>query len=362
MHAVPSIHAVRKTLKHPSLVDAAIMRAAQACCGSPILQPVYLPGAGRVAYVRGRNWRDPRVDVWPLPEKHWAGFSTYDDLISELTAGKKYTANFSKAATTNPVANNWYHLWTVAGIPGAGAYGGTARTAKRYDDTSTGAILHGGNVSADTKHLLSTAQLSTAGATSPLLWLCDLVLSYEQCAFSAAVNQAMTNTLTALRYNGAGLSGMQACVVADAVLGATAANMTRLAYTDNAGNTANLMPTGVTKAITVSAAAPTASLGSRCVVPLGNSPWIELAAGDQGMRAIEDYTTSAANTGTMAMLLLKPLAVMPTYTAGIMTVLDTVAQVASLERIYDGACLTFLAFYPAATGNTFFGRVEVGWG
>jgi hypothetical protein len=100
MHAVPSIHAVRKTLKHPSLVDAAIMRAAQACCGSPILQPVYLPGAGRVAYVRGRNWRDPRVDVWPLPEKHWAGFSTYDDLISELTAGKKYTANFSKAATT----------------------------------------------------------------------------------------------------------------------------------------------------------------------------------------------------------------------------------------------------------------------
>jgi hypothetical protein len=45
-----------------------------------------------------------------------------------------------------------------ARFSGAGAYGGTARTAKRYDDTSTGAILHGGNVSADTKHLLSTAQ------------------------------------------------------------------------------------------------------------------------------------------------------------------------------------------------------------
>lgn len=341
-------------------LNQTITEAARASVGSPFWSPVYAAGLGRVAMVRGRGWRDPRVDIVPLPEKMWTGFATYDDLISEITAGKKWTALFSKAHTSAPVANTWADLWPVAGAPTAGTYGGTARTSKPFDDTATGALLHGGNVSTDTKHLLS--EIITSSAGTPTLWLVDRVLSYETCAFSAAVNQAMVNTVSAGRYIGASASGMQVMVVADSLLGATASNMTRIEYVTQAGATGRLMPTAVTKVITTGAAAPTTALGARCVMPLGLSPWMELQAGDTGVSSIANYTTSAANTGTMTFLQLRPLALMPTFAAGIPAVMDLVAQVASLERVIDGACLSFIAFFPAATATTVFGRVEMGWG
>lgn len=357
MHAAPAVHTKKRTLVCD--LENTILEAAHACVGSPILTPVHAPGLGRVAYVRGKRGRMD-VDVWRMPEKMWAGFASYDDLISEMTAGKKWTAVFAKGHTSAPVANTWVDLWTVSGLPTGGSFGGTARTAKQFDDTSTGALIHGGNVTPDTKHLISEQVVSSGG--TPTMWLCDRVLSYESCAFTAATNQLMTNTLTAQRYVSAGQSGLQCTVVADTATGATAANMTRLAYTDQGGTTGQLMPTAVTKTITASSAAPSTVLGARCVVPLGVSPWIELAAGDTGMRAVEDFTTSAANTGTMAFVMLKPLALMPTFAAGIPATMDLVAQVASLERVYDGACLSFMAFFPAATASTFTGRVDVAWG
>ena len=357
IEASPAVH-VRKRTRLCD-VENVIREAAYAATGSTVLQPVYAPGLGRVAYVRGKR-HSASVDVWPLREKMWAGFASYDALISDITAGQKVSITFSKGHTSNPSANSWADMWPVSGLGGSGTYGGTARTAKQFDDTSTGAMLHGGNVSPDTKHLISTAIVSSAG--TPTLWLCDRVLSYESCGFTAATNQTMTNTLTAQRYNGTGLPGMLCCVVADTAIGATASNMTRIEYTDQAGNTGALMPTTPTKAISVSVGAPLTTLGARCCLPIGVSPWVELAAGDYGMRSIENYTTSAANSGTMAFLMLRPLALMPTYAAGIGSVIDLVAQVASLERVYDGACLSFLAFFPAATASTLNGRIDVAWG
>lgn len=355
--AAPAVHVKKRTRLCD--VEHVIHEAAYASTGTPLLTPVYAPGLGRVAYVRGRRG-SPSVDVWRLPEKMWAGFSSYDDLISEMTAGKKFSIIYSKAHTANPSANAWHDLWPVTGQPGAGAYGGTARTAKQFDDTTTGAMLSGGNVTPDTKHIISSGIVSSAG--TPTLWLADRVLTYESCGFTAATNQVMTNTLTAQRYNGAGLPGLMCMVVADTATGATAANMTRIEYTDQAGTTGQLMPTAVAKAIGVSIGAPLTSLGARCALPLGVSPWVEMATGDTGMRSIENYTTSAANTGTLAFLLVRPLVLIPTYAAGVGSIMDTVAQVAGLERVYDGACLQFLAFFPTATATTLTGRIDVAWG
>lgn len=357
IEAAPAVITKKRTLVCD--LERTILEAAHAACGSPILTPVHAPGLGRVAYVRGKRGRTD-VDVWPLSEKMWAGFASYDDLISRMTAGNKFSAFFGKAHTSAPVANTWYDLWPVTGAPTAGTYGGTAYTATQYSDASTGALLHGGNVSTSTKHLISQVTSSSGG--TPTLWLCDRVLTYEACSFNANVNQAMTNSVSAARYVGSAFSGMQVMVVAQTVLGATASNMTLLTYSNQAGGTGRTMPTAVTKAISVSAAAPATSLGARCVMPLGTSPWMELQAGDVGVSLISNFTTSAANTGTLAFLMLRPLAMMPTYAAGIPATMDLVAQVASLERVYDGACLCFVAFFPAATASTILGKVDVAWG
>ncbi len=112
---------------------------------------------------------------------------------------------------------------------------------------------------------------------------------------------------------------------------------------------------------TVSATLPTANLGARVLTTQGG-PFIPLAVGDMGMRQIVDVTWSAANTGLHAFLLVKPLCLIPTPIAGIPTERDLVMQMACLEQVIDGACLTFLVYFGSNTASNFTGELHVAWG
>jgi hypothetical protein len=304
---------------------------------------------------RGRPFPDRRVDL--DLRKMWAGFATYDAIINAQTAGSKFRFDVTKIASTAPVAANWYDLWPVTGQPTQGAYGGTAATAKPLNDTAVGSIPHGGNVSTATKHLTSIYMNASGG--TPTLMLYDRVLTYEACVFTAASSQGMTNTLSAARYVSAGQSGMKIARTCQTAYGATAANLTVCTYVDQAGTGSITAPTTTAIVLTVSCAAPTANLGARIDTSFG--PFLPMAQGSPGARSITNYTTSAANTGTTCWILARPLAVVPISAAGVTTMMDTVMQVASLERIYDGACLSWLALFPAATAATFTGGFETAW-
>jgi hypothetical protein len=90
--------------------------------------------------------------------------------------------------------------------------------------------------------------------------------------------------------------------------------------------------------------------------------FIPLAAGDCGMRSITNVTWSAANTGLHAFCMVKPLTTLPLPAALVPAERDLVMQLANLERVFDGACLTFFVFFPVATGATLTGEIDVGWG
>lgn len=375
-----NILTTQKSRMNPSAVTATQVAAIEAVRGIDRLLPV-MHGRRVVGATFAPPWWAcaKRPDLFPddvlfrpldlsLEQyQKWAGFVSYDDLISEITqSGKFFSAKFSKGNTSAVIANNWYDLWPVGGSPQAGAYGGTAFTARQFADTTVGALYHAGDASPDTKHMVSMDARSTGG--TPTLILYDRVLSYEACTFNASVNQAMTNTLPAQRYISAGQPGMKILTTCQTALGATAANFTQLQYTDQAGTTLQSMPVAAFNAIIVSAAAPTTTLGARIVSPsvtgatLTQGPYMPLAAGDGGVRLIANYTTSAANTGTMAFVLGAPLATIPIQVAGITTLIDLVQQLVGLYQVYAGACLSFLAFFPAATAATFDGSVTVAWG
>jgi hypothetical protein len=358
----------RRSLHHPSAHDRAIRAALQSMRGVdallPILydgvllghawgEPLSSPGFGRVW------WRDPKRDGYRC------AITTYDGVVGAFSAGKQWTSRFSKACTTAVVANNWYDLWPVGGSPTAGTYTGAARTAVQKGDTSVGAMFAGGNVSTDLKYLVAAFASSTA--STPTLHLYDRVLTYEACTFVAG-NQVMTNTLPALRYIGAGEGGLKIIVTAQTVLGATVAAFTQLRYTDQDGNALQVMPVAFGVNCIVSAAAPTATLGARVVSPsvsaatLTIGPYMPLLAGDGGVRLINDYTMSAANTGTLAFVLGRPLAVIPIATAGVTQLLDQIVQVAGMRRVFDGACLSFLSYHLATTALTYQGGFDFVWG
>jgi hypothetical protein len=362
----------RKTLAHPSRQDAIWRAAIAASRGQPKPLPVVDYARSRViGWVKGVSPQecpfDPGRVYWRPESRRMLPFTSYDDLITEITNGKKYQTTWSKTHTTAPVANNWQDLWPVGGAPVSGTYPGAARVARQLDDTTVGAQYFLGNKSPDTSHLILLQQKASATSASTLI-LYDRVLTYEACTISNA-NQVMTNGVAAQRYIAAGQPGLDIMITVQSVLGATASAFTQLRYTDQDGNTLQVMPVAFGVNVIVSAATPTATLGARIVSPsvaaatIPTANRMPLLAGDTGVRLINDYTLSANNTGTIAFVLMQPLAVVPfAGTAGLPTLVEQVMQTAGLERVYDGACLAFLVFFNAATAATVDGSWAIAWG
>lgn len=324
------------------------------------------PFSPDVRFTRLRNtYRSKWVDNERIKEDMllmpWADANA---MISDLTNGKFGRTYFAKTATTNGIALNWYDLFAAGGNPAPGSVAGTAKTANIFTDASTGTINHRGNVSTDTKHLLS--KWASSSANTLMLMIYDRVVSYDQNPYAAAVNQVMTNTNVAARYN-AGAPGLLIVMCVCTVNGATATNITQLRYTNQAGTTLQTMPTTPTVAIIVSGAAPTTTLGARVIAPATTAttvtwgPFMPLATGDTGCRLVNDYTPSAANTGTFTLVLMKPLTDLMMPVAAGSPEVDCVYQISELERIFDGAALSLMMYQVAVTGYTLQGSIRYGW-
>ena len=250
----------------------------------------------------------------------------------------------------------------LGALPIANAWAGTALNWRTCDE-STGngtqifGIPHGGNVSPSKKHLLNMNAWTTAATGVPgTLMLVDMQGYWPGISNNTTSAQTLVGAPT-LRYtDGAGLRLFQ---VQTAVAGATAQNIA-LSYTDQAGNTGNALP--VTVAMTASAIAGHVSHSGTAANNYG--PFLPLASGDSGVRNVATVTMSAANTGTFALVLCRPLAQISLSVLGLMTEKDLLNQIPSLPEIKDGACLTWIWGAGAATAasTTFAGGAEFVWG
>ena len=291
-------------------------------------------------------------------------FSSMDDLISEITAGKFNRADWNKiTGAAAYTAGRWYDLSSLNGTPVANSFAGTALTWTACDE-STGngtdifGIRHGGNVTPDGKHLLN-AMANTAVATGvpSQLMLVDLCGYWPGINMNLATAQTLSGT-PSLRYTNG--NGVRAFLTIRTTSGATAHNV-NISYTDQAGNTGNTLP--VTVACTASAITPHITHSGTAANNYG--PFLPLANGDTGIRNVASVTISAASgAGTAALVLAKPIMTIPLMAVSIASERDFVNSLPSLPEIKDGACLTWLYFSGAATAanSNFYGSLEMGWG
>jgi hypothetical protein len=286
-----------------------------------------------------------------------------DDLVNEITSGKFNRADWNKlTGAAAYTAGRWYDFSGLAGTPVANAFAGTA-LAWRTCDALTGngtqifGLPHGGNVSPDTKHVLNVSALTSVATGVPAqLMLVDLQGYWPGISNNSAVAQTLTGT-PSLRYaNGAGCRLFWAQT---ATAGATAQNIA-LSYSNTVPTSGRSLP--VTVSMTASAIAPHISHSGTAANNYG--PFLPLANGDTGVSNVASVTFSAANTGTGALCLARPLLTLPLTTVSVAAERDLLNQLPSLPRVMDGACLTWLYFAGAATGaaTNFYGAVEVGWG
>ena len=286
-----------------------------------------------------------------------------DNLISAIGNGQTTRFDFNKITGASAyAAGRWYDMSMLGALPIANAWAGTALNWKTCNE-STGngtqifGLPHGGDVSPSKKHLLNMNAWSTAATGVPgTLMLVDLQGYWPGLSNNTTSAQTLVGTPT-LRYaNGAGCRLFQ---VQTAVAGATAQNLA-LSYTNQAGNAGNTLP--VTVAMTASAIAGHISHSGTAANNYG--PFLPLANGDSGVQNVATVTMSAANTGTFALCLARPLAQITLSVAGLMTEKDLLNQIPSLPEIKDGACLVWLWGAGAATAasTTFAGGIEVAWG
>lgn len=287
-----------------------------------------------------------------------------DQLITSLSGGKSVRYDGNKitggAAYT---AGRWYDMSGLAGLPIANAFAGTALNWRACDE-STGngtqifGIPHGGNVSADIKHILNMNAWATAATAVPAtLMLVDLEGYYPGINMNVATAQTLIGTPAPRSTNGAGLRAM---LVTTATTGATAHNLA-MSYTNQAGTAGKTLP--VTVACTASAIVP--HITHSGVAANNYGPFLPLASGDTGIRSVQTVTLSAASlAGTAALCLVKPITQITISVSGLMTEKDLLNQIPSLPRITDGACLTWIlgAGAAVAASSTLNFGTEFVWG
>ncbi len=365
MNLAPAIHVPRKSTHGPCDESRAIKAGLFAAQGCTQPFPIVF-GRKVLGLACGRSWPDPTV-FYSRETDIRCAFNNYTpDVPNAIAKGQWIRAVFQKVASTASISNNWYDYWPTSLSPEPGTFTGAAFTSRAFTDTDFGAMKIGNAVSPQQKMLMSLTMQSSN--TISIYMLYDRLLAYEACSFNANAQQNMINGATLPRYQNAGQSGGSCIVPVQTVLGATASTLTQLAYTNNAGVGHN-MPTDIVPQFIASAAAPTANLAARLVCPSLNntsinaySKFLPVVTGDQGMRSIQSFTTSAANSGTFAFVLVRPLATfLCAPGAGLVaTQIDQIVDITNFEPILDGACVNFLGMQNTTT-NTVLGSIDVMW-
>jgi hypothetical protein len=283
------------------------------------------------------------------------GFTSADDLINQITVNGKYgRADYNKTISVAQVAGTWTDLTVFAGYPVADTYAGTSLTYVPTDESSLGAIPHGGNVSTATKHFLNAGGSVFSAAGAPWILMCVDQLGYVPITGADVTGTgSRVVTMTALNASARYPRGEGCRLYFSTEVAPTAGgpNLTTLTYTNSASTPA----TGKTLPVTVGFAA-TPVAGN--VPHSGNAatrygPFLPLAAGDTGVADIENFTlsggTAYTGTGQLVLHLVKPLFTLPLPATGVYAERDFVNQLPSLPRIRDGAYLKFLLFNTGAT-------------
>lgn len=290
-------------------------------------------------------------------------FTSVDNLISEIAAGKFWRADWNKIlGTVAYTAGRWYDMSPLNGTPTENAWSGTSLAWTACDE-STGngtqifGIRHGGDVSSDTKHVLNAAAMTSFSTGTPSqLMLVDMQGYYPGINMNSNSSQALTGSPT-LRYTNG--EGVRAYLVINTTSGATAHTLS-MTYTNQAGTGSRTLP--VTVSCTASAITPHITHTGLAANNYG--PFLPLASGDYGIQSVQSVQLSAASgAGTASLVLARPILTIPLTTASVVSERDFVNQLPSLPQIKDDACLTWLYFAgsPTSASANFYGSLEFGW-
>lgn len=298
------------------------------------------------------------------------GFSSQDELISSITTdGQIDQIVYQKTTPAAGIAGHWQHAINGVGTIPAATFSGAEATFVATDNGwSEGAIPIGDQTSPITKHIMSMGVSMVAAAGAPWFVLpIDLVGYAKLTTTNVSTTGTKTITMTPISNTGAYVDrypngeGLRMFVASYAAMGANAPTM-QVTYTNSAGTTGRTTTAGIVS---------TASATSGVLLNSGNAankvgPFLNLAAGDTGVKDIESLTWggTAHASGSVFVGLCKPLCMpIPVPATGLYNMVDFVNTLPSLPRLRNGANVQFLIFATGATtaAATLYANFDYGW-
>ena len=299
-----------------------------------------------------------------------SGFSKVRDISDADNEGRVWVSQFRKAvASAATTTNAGIDYSYFAGSPPANFYA-SAPLVSEYVESIRGIYVP--TVGAGrTQHLnnvkVMSASSSATNATNgrQLLMLCDYLMYYPFVDTDAVgEEQTMENTKTLPRYP----AGQ---VIAVAQSASSAIGQFTINYTNQDGVAGRVSQ--VNRTFVVSGGG---QVVNSLLTGASYNSFINLQAGDTGVKSIESCTMTGAGGGLMSLVIVKPLMLMyfnqesrRTTTGnlesyGACDEFQSVIHKAGMPEIKDGAVLNFFAsgFGGSLASSTLVGTLETIWG
>lgn len=290
--------------------------------------------------------------------------TSYDSIIAAIGAGKGQEVFFSKTTGLVHAVGTPFTGWGYGGTPAAGVWAGAggaaAATLVTCDSSTVGGIPISSptTASAESLYILSAgiAQMSGAQTLGGTLMLVDRLADTGPLttAFGGSCSLTMP-VATSLWARYADGVGVMAYVESLETTAPTVNTTISLTYT-NTGGTGSRTTGSTTVAATKSRAMGT-----------GAHPFLSLQSSDRGIKTIESIQVGAVTpaAGTIALVVCKPLLILPSTTTGYYVERDLVIQTPKLPKLPvaadASACLQWI-FIPnlgTTAGSVFSGSISV---
>lgn len=280
----------------------------------------------------------------------------FSDIANAASSDGKYHYQYVyKTAVPAPVTAGYFvDCNQSSGIPVYNAFAGSALTLTPLTGNKNQGIYVGPQpISGESKRLLRWQVTTTTSTNGPpsYLYLCDYLGFYSLIDADSTDLQEMDNTEALPRYSTG--DGVRVVLVASAPMTATAS--CTMTYTNEAGVTGRSVTFNVipATAIGVCATGVATSLGGAGQA----SPFVNLADGDTGVRAIESFTFAAGAGGFVCACLVKPLATMSYYEASVAAEKMFGFEWQKLPVVEQGAYLNILMQRGATAATTLYSEL-----
>lgn len=286
------------------------------------------------------------------------GFSSVDAIATAYDNGQFWQSSYYKATAPFIGANAWTDLSISVGLPVYQPYIGTPLKGVPVIGTANNYVFLGPTPPAgQQKYLLSWSIGGQAsGATGATFILYDLLYFYPYVDGTSTIQQTFDNTATLPRY--ADGDGVLPIFITQTpgVSGAVTCDIT---YTDSTGTPNRSLKMSVAGA-TSSARIMALSTSSTTAA----TPFIQLANGDRGVRAVESVTFNSSVGGFATVALVKPLTQISNIEQGTYTERNFIREGFVLPEIKQDAALQIMFVQASGAGSmgTITSFFETVWG